>query len=272
MLELTSNLTIDLTGAEHVDRSKDVLFIDPRSFKFDVHTFINYHSDNIKAAGITSEDVAFKLGRCYAYTNIGKLSINDILDGLSWLDFTERLLPVYGKNCSQVAGFCKRWNMSTSYRELIEKKYDEKLKKLVPVVKDWNQLEAVPITDIAKVVAYRFAEPVFHAFPNFRIFMDKDVQPSSKMYSIAQLIDARFFMKISTWPNAESIDSAYFAGFDSPVAEGFIEADLHRLLKEAERNEREEGEVPMYHDKNIIFEDRYGIPHYKQNIAEQFVF
>lgn len=286
MIDITSNMLIDLTGASTADRFADCLYIDPKSFRFDVGEFIELFRADIAASGMTPYEAAFKIGQCFGSThsdlpgsgriffNDGKgLSIDYILNKLRWISQIEKDLSVWKKDRNNAAWNCnwncKVWNLSMPYHEIIQTTIDPNAKKpgyLAAKVDDWDQLEAVPVSDIAKVVAYSLAQAVVMEFPRFHIIHSEKPQAQNAFdsYEIAKLIDARFYMKISTWPNASVFDKEYFAGFNRPVAEGFLEANVSNLLNEAWHLERE---VDNPNEAKLSYTDRYGFFHERKNYS-----
>lgn len=286
MIDITSNMLIDLTGAEKADRFADCLYIDPKSFRFDVGEFIELFRADIAASGMTPYEAAFKVGQCFGnqssdlpgsgrvfFNNNTGLSIDYILKKLRWISQIEKDLdlPVWKKGMHIEAWNCKVWNLSMPYHEIIQTTIDPNAKKpgyFAAKVDDWDQLEAVPVSDIAKVVAYSLAQDVVMAFPRFHIVHSEKPQAQNAFdsYEIAKLIDARFYMKISTWPNASVFDREYFAGFNHPVAEGFLEANVSNLLNEAWYLERK---VNDSDNAKLSYTDRYGFFHERKNYSPE---
>lgn len=284
MIDITSNMLIDLTGAEKADRFADCLYIDPQSFRFAVGEFVELFRADIAASGMTPYEAAFKVGQCFAasyadlpspgrvFFNDGRgLSIDYILNKLRQISQIEKDLPVWKMGKDIAAWNCKVWNLSMPYHEIIQTTIDPNSKKpgyFVAKVDDWDQLEAVPVSDIAKVVAYSLAQAVVMKFPRFHIIRCKKPQAQNAFdsYEIAKLIDARFHMKISTWPNASVFDKEYFAGFNRPVAEGFLEANVSNLLNEAWYLEREVNDPD---NAKLSYKDRYGFFHDRKNYSPE---
>lgn len=285
MIDITSNMMIDLAGGWKADRFADCLYIDPKSFRFDVGEFIELFRADIAASGMTPYEAAFKVGQCFGnqysdlpgsgrvfFNNNMGLSLDYILNKLRWISQFEKDLPVWKKGMNIAAWNCKVWNLSMPYHTFIHSEIDPKAKKhgllFAAKVDDWDQLEAVPVSDIAKAVAYSLAQSVINTFPRFHVVFSKKAQNQNAFdsYEIAKLIDARFYMKISTWPNASVFDKEYFAGFNRPVAEGFLEANVSNLLNEAWYLEREVNDPD---NAKLSYKDRYGFFHDRKNYSPE---